>query len=92
MPATRCPRCSALLRGDDVPTAVRQRAAQLVLGGSVFEAVRLLHREAGLSLVDAKAVGFHLSKRASCCQRCHAAIEPGESAQCSKCKAATISW
>jgi hypothetical protein len=75
-----------------VPTAVRRRAAQLVVDDAVFEAVKLLHREAGLALVDAKAVAFHLSKEAGRCQRCHAAIEPYESAQCAKCKAVTISW
>lgn len=54
--------------------------------------MKLLHDEAAMSLVDAKAVAFHLARRNGHCQRCGEAIEAKEYTHCFRCGSLTITW
>jgi hypothetical protein len=92
MPVFHCPRCGPILVPDDLPAELRQRAADLVRGGSGVGAMKLFHDETSMSLKEGKALAMHLARRDGYCQRCNADVSPGETAHCGKCRSLTITW
>ena len=92
VPVLSCPRCIPIQVPDTLSEELRRRAAEIVRGGSGIHAMKMLRDEASVSLVDAKAIVFHLARRRGHCQRCDGEIEPRELAYCPKCRSLTITW
>ena len=87
-----CARCGAIVVPDDLTPELRRQVGETVHGGSPLVAVKLLRDHVPMTLRDAKALVFHLARRNGHCQRCDAALELTEVANCPRCRALTITW
>ncbi len=86
-----CPRCSATVSwpkrlgdGDKAKLAALAREERL-------PTIKRMRDDLGLSLADAKALGFHISRAGDVCVRCKSVVGKGETV-CSNCKSANVNW
>jgi hypothetical protein len=72
--------------------AVRSEIADLFRGTDAIRAIRLLREQTGLSLRDAKAVYYHISKRPGQCHRCGGELVAGGTVLCERCNSLNLDW
>ena len=70
--------------GEKATLAARARADRLTT-------IKDMRGDFGLSLSDAKALGFHISRAGDVCVRCKNLVDKGETI-CSNCKSVNLNW
>jgi hypothetical protein len=70
--------------------AVRREIVGLFRRNDAIRAIRLLREQTGLSLRDAKAVYYHVSKQAGKCHRCGGELLVGGTVACGRCNSINL--
>lgn len=86
-----CPKCKANVVWPASLSLEEKSTIAAEVRENPLAAVKLNHERFGLSLGEAKALAFHVTKKHGQCHRCHRPLTD-EVSICGQCRSANLDW